>query len=124
EDPTRVDFEARRAALRTFRDIPEEDWTEICKRAGVGKGRVGVRSKQAAAWLWAELVQADARSSPAFADLEAASQHAIAVFNQFVRTMIPKVGDEIVAYGKQVTQSLANEGDAPILCQAASSHCL
>ncbi|MCK9519242.1 MAG: TniQ family protein [Dehalococcoidia bacterium] len=110
EDPKKVDFEARRAALRTFRDIPDEDWAEICRRAGVGKGRVGVRSKQAAAWLWAELVQADARSSPAFADLEAASQHAIAVFDQFVRTMIPKVGDEIVAYGKLVTQSLANEG--------------
>lgn len=110
EDPAKVDFEARRAALRTFLDIPEEEWAAICKRAGVGKGRVGVRSKQAAAWLWAELVQADARSSPAFADLEAASQHAIAVFDQFVRKIIPKAGDEIVAYGKQVTQSLANEG--------------
>lgn len=110
ENPTKVDFEARRATLRTFRDIPEEEWAEICRRAGVGKGRVGVRSKQAAAWLWAELLQADARSSPAFADLEAASQHAIAVFDQFVRKIIPKAGDEIVAYGKQVTQSLANEG--------------
>ena len=102
EDPTRVDFEARLAALRTFRDIPEEDWAEICKRPGVGKGHVGVRSKQATAWLWAELLQADARSSPAFADLEAASQHAIAVFDQFVRKVIPKAGDEIVAYGKHV----------------------
>ena len=102
EDPTRVDFEARRAALRTFRDIPEEEWAEICKRAGVGKGRVGVRSKQAAAWLWAELLQADARSSPAFADLEAASQHATPVYGQFVRKIIPTVADELSAYGKQV----------------------
>lgn len=102
EDPAKVNFEARRAALRTFRDIPEEEWAEICKRAGVGKGRVGVRSKQAAAWLWAELVQADARSSPAFADLEAASQHATPVYDQFVRKIIPTVADELSAYGKHV----------------------
>lgn len=110
EDPAKVDFEARRAALRTFRDIAEEDWAEICKRAGVGKGRVGVRSKQAAAWLWAELVQADARSSPAFADLEAASKHAVPVYDQFVRKVIPMAGAEILFYGKLVTQSASNEG--------------
>jgi len=99
EDPAKVDFEVRRAALRTFRDIPEEEWAEICRRSGVGKGRVGVRSQQAAAWLWSELMQADARTSPALRELREASSHADVVYKKFVRELIPSLSKELAAFG-------------------------
>lgn len=100
EEPHKIDYRARRTALSQFKDIPEVEWIEVCNRAGVGKGRVGVRSKQAAAWLWAELVQADARTSPAFVGLRKASSHSHGVYDKFVRELIPDLGSELKALGE------------------------
>lgn len=105
EDPRKVDFHAMRAALTDFNDIPELAWAEICSAAGVGEGRAGVRSKQAAAWLWAELLQADARTSPAFADLRAASNHATVVYDKFVRKFVPEMKLEILRYAIKLSQA-------------------
>jgi len=101
ENPRKIDFEGRRSALEALTDIPEAAWTEICRRAGVGRGRAGVRSKQAAAWLWSEMMQADARVSPAFKDLQESSNHADAVYKKFVRELIPRLENELKTFGIQ-----------------------
>lgn len=99
EDPCKVDFIERRAALAGFTNIPDGVWAEMCRRAGVGKGRAGVRSKHAAAWLWSDLMQADPRTSPAFEDLLRESKHATDVYQKFVWATIPKLSPELTVYG-------------------------
>ena len=113
EDPCKVNFVERRAALTAFTDIPSGAWAEMCRRAGVGKGRAGVRSKHAAAWLWSDLMQADPRTSPALEDLLRASKHANVVYQKFVRDFIPSLSTELTEYGTQII-GLLQEGKVPM----------
>ena len=98
----RVDFRERGARLAGFTNIPEAEWRDICKCAGVHVGRRNVRSAHAAAWIWAELMQQDVRDSPAFKALVRNTHQDYGIHQKFVREQAPIMKGTLLEYGESL----------------------
>lgn len=99
-DPYKIDYAARRDILSNTIEIPDEDWAQICKTAGIRVGQSGVRSKYAAAWLWAVLTGSDWHLAPSFAKGKLSKSAAIS-YRQYSKTIFTKVAPHLLAYGHQ-----------------------
>jgi hypothetical protein len=99
-DPHKIDYAARREILSTKTEIPAEEWALICKTAGIRVGLSGVRSKYAAAWLWAELTGSDWHLAPGFVKGKLSKSAAIS-YRQYSKTIFAKVAPHLLAYGHQ-----------------------
>lgn len=61
----RVDYQARRKQFQDLLALDAVDWAAISGAVGQGPGHEGSRDVMAAAWVWARLVEGDARYAPA-----------------------------------------------------------
>ena len=103
ERQNKVDYRKRREMFSTFSDIPIENWSDICRTAGINVGHLGCRSRYAAVWLWAELTGGDWRLAPGFAGENAASVRT--VYKKLNSTIIPKLAPQLQAYGESLLQT-------------------
>lgn len=101
-DHGRVDYRARRDALRDLVDIPTRDWAEIVAAAGITPGKPGGRSMHAAAWLWAELTQSHPKWSPAFRASGRPIGNLMAVLATVQARYVPRLRAPLMAYGHEV----------------------
>jgi len=88
ESTLRIDFRARRQALRTFREIPWYEWKDRCVRAGLHPGMLGGRNRYGAAWLWCHLTSGDHRFAPALQGGRMVSVRE--VYRRFLKVELPK----------------------------------
>lgn len=99
-DPLRVDYQERREALSGLVEIEWDEWKTICEAAGVAPGKRGGKNRQAAAWLWAELMSSDHLFSPTFQQSDTTNDREY--FRRFVKRDLPKLNHELRQYGKKV----------------------
>lgn len=102
-DPYKIDYAARREILSTTVDIPPEHWAQICEIAGIRVGHSGVRSKYAAAWLWAALTGSAWHLAPGFAKGKINKCAAVS-YRRYSKTIFAKVAPHLLSYGYRLIE--------------------
>lgn len=74
---TRVNHQELRDALRSTHDFSLSVWTALCEQGLISAGRLGSRSRYAAAWMWADATGGDWTLSPAFNGASNANQREV-----------------------------------------------
>lgn len=97
----RVDYAVRRRLLEDLDDIPLQDWQGVCAAAEIGVGKLGSRSRYAAAWLWADITGGDWRSAPALRSKENQESQR-EVYRQMEKTLLPQLAPHLRRWGREL----------------------
>lgn len=96
-NPNKINYTLRRKALSNLKDIPAEQWLNICRAANVPPGSPNVRSRYAATWLWATLTGGDWKHAPALENKY--NKVAYWTYNDYCKTVADSVASDLCAYG-------------------------
>ncbi len=97
-DPNRVDYRERRKVLESLVIIEWDIWRKLCCKSGVSPGKRGGKSRQAAAWLWSELMSSDHVFSPAATGHDA--ENDLEYYRRFIENDLAALRKLLVDYGE------------------------